>query len=226
VIVQVGQPLGNFYGYVWDGIFQSSAEAAASGQAGAVVGGDKLRDVNGDRKIDSNDQTILGNAQPRYLFGLTGSVTYDRFSLSVLVRGALDFQVVNVSRAGMETPGGSSNMLTSVLGYWTTTNPSNSMTALNVSPFDGLTSRWVEDGSFVRLQNVTVQWDVPERLGARVGVRRLRLYLSGQNLLTASRYSWYDPEVSSRGTSDLTLGWDDSNYPGTKTVTVGASVGF
>ena len=157
VIVQVGQPLGNFYGYVWDGIFQSSAEAAASGQAGAVAGGDKLRDLNGDRKIDSNDQTILGNAQPRYLFGLTGSVTYGRLSLSVLVRGALDFQVVNVSRAGMETPGGSSNMLTSVLNYWTPTNPTNAMTALNVSPFDGLTSRWVEDGSFVRLQNVTVQ---------------------------------------------------------------------
>ena len=226
VIVQVGQPLGNFYGYVWDGIFQSSAEAAASGQAGAVAGGDKLRDLNGDRKIDSNDQTILGNAQPRYLFGLTGSVTYGRLSLSVLVRGALDFQVVNVSRAGMETPGGSSNMLTSVLNYWTPTNPTNAMTALNVSPFDGLTSRWVEDGSFVRLQNVSVQWDVPERLGARFGMRRLRLYLSGQNLLTATRYSWYDPEVSSRGTSDLTLGWDDSNYPGTKIVTIGASVGF
>src|SRR5205814_3125 len=82
------------------------------GLEGAVAGGDKLRDLNGDRKIDSNDQTILGNAQPRYLFGLTGSVTYGRLSLSVLVRGALDFQVVNVSRAGMETPGGSSNMLT------------------------------------------------------------------------------------------------------------------
>ena len=67
---------------------------------------------------------------------------------------------------------------------------------------------------------------MPERLGARFGMRRLRLYLSGQNLLTATRYSWYDPEVSSRGTSDLTLGWDDSNYPGTKIVTIGASVGF
>src|SRR5205807_4684133 len=153
-------------------------------------------------------------------------VSYDRLSLSVLVRGALDFQVVNVSRAGMETPGGSSNMLTSVLSYWTATNPTNAMTALNVSPFDGLTSRWVEEGSFVRLQTMTLQWDVTERLGARLGMRRLRRYLSGPNLLTATRYSWYDPEVSSRGTSDLTLGWDDSNYPGTKIVTIGASVGF
>src|SRR5256886_17361018 len=93
------------------------------------------------------------------------------------------------------------------------------MTALTVSPFDGLTSRWVEDGSFVRLQNVTVQWDVPERLGARFGMRRPRLYLSGQNLLTATRYSWYDPEVSSPGTSGLTLGWGDINYSGPKNVT-------
>ena len=226
VIVRVGQPLGNFYGYVWDGIFQDSAQAATSGQPGAVPGSMKLKDLNSDGKIDSNDQTILGNAIPRYLFGLTGSATYRGLSLSWIVRGALDFQVVNVSRAGMESPGGSTNMLPSVMNYWTTTNHTNTMTALNIGPYDGMTSRWVEDGSFVRLQNVTVGWEVPSSLGGRLGMQRLRMYVSGQNLFTATRYSWYDPEISSRGTSDLTLGWDDSGYPGTKTVTFGMNVGF
>ncbi len=226
VIVRVGQPLGNFYGYVWDGIFQDSAQAATSGQPGAVPGSMKLKDLNSDGKIDSNDQTILGNAIPRYLFGLTGSATYRGLSLSWIVRGALDFQVVNVSRAGMESPGGNTNMLPSVMNYWTTTNHTNTMTALNIGPYDGMTSRWVEDGSFVRLQNVTVGWEVPSSLGGRLGMQRLRIYVSGQNLFTATRYSWYDPEISSRGTSDLTLGWDDSGYPGTKTVTFGMNVGF
>jgi TonB-linked SusC/RagA family outer membrane protein len=225
-IVRVGEPLGNFYGWVWDGIFQSQAEVTASGQAGARVGGMKLKDLNGDGKIDSNDRTILGNAQPRYLFGQTGAVSYKGLSLSYLVRGVLDFKVVNLNRQGMETPGGDVNMLRSVLNYWTPSNPTNTMTGLGVGPYDGMTSRWVEDGSFIRLQNVTVGWDVPPWLSGRFGMGQLRVYLSGQNLLTLTRYSWYDPEVSSRGTSDLDLGWDDSSYPGTKTITVGMNVGF
>ncbi len=236
-IVRVGEPLGNFYGYVWYGIFQNSAEVAASRQAGASVGGMKLKDINGrdstgkltgrpDGKIDPDDRTILGNAQPRYLFGVSGAVTYRGLALSWIVRGALDFKVVNLNRQGMETPGGSTNMLRSVLNYWTPQNPTNAMTGLNTGPYDGMTSRWVEDGSFVRLQNVTLGWVVPQRLGARLGMRQLRLYVSGQNLFTATRYSWYDPEVSSRGRSDLDLGWDDSSYPGVRTFTFGMNVDF
>jgi len=236
-IVRVGEPLGNFYGYIWDGIFQNQAEVSASGQAGARVGGDKLRDINGrdttgqltgtpDGKINEDDRTILGNAQPRYLFGLTGSVTYKSLFVSAIVRGALDYKVVNLNRQGMETPGGSTNMLRSVLNYWTPDNPTNTMTGLDIGPYDGMTSRWVEDGSFVRLQNVTVAWAVPQRFSARWGIGQLRLYLSGQNLFTATRYAWYDPEANSRGTRDLDLGWDDSSYPGVRTVTFGMNVDF
>ena len=229
VIIQVGQPLGNFYGYVWDGIFQDSADVAASHQAGAQVGAMKLKDLDGNDSLttDGRDQTILGNGVPRYLFGLTGSMTYKgRLSFSWIVRGALDFQVVNISRAGMETPGSSLNTLASVLSYWTPTNHTNTMTALNIGPYDAMTSRWVEDGSFVRLQNVTIGWELPPQLSGRLGMRQLRVYVSGQNLFTATGYSWYDPEISSRGTNDLTLGWDDSGYPGIRTVTFGMNVGF
>jgi hypothetical protein len=126
----------------------------------------------------------------------------------------------------METPGGDSNMLPAVLDYWSTTNPTNKMTALGVGPYDGMTSRWIEDGSFVRLQNVTLSFAVPQRLTSRYGLGQMQVYLSGQNLVTWTKYSWYDPEVSSRGTSDLDLGWDDSSYPGIRTFTVGWHVIF
>ncbi len=230
-IVRVGEPLGNFYGYVFDGIFQSQAEVDASNQGAALkaqVGGEKLRDLDGDGKVDpDHDRTILGNAVPRYLFGLTGSIAHKGLSLSWTVRGALGFQVVNLNRLGMETPGGSSNMLTSVLNYWSPTNPSNTMTGIGIGPSSNImSSRWVEDGSFVRLQNVTVQWELPSRWSGHFGMQYLRFYASAQNIFTATRYSWYDPEVSSRGTGDRDLGWDDSSYPGVRTITVGTNLSF
>jgi TonB-linked outer membrane protein, SusC/RagA family len=230
-IVRVGEPLGNFYGWMWDGIFQDSAAVATSGQPGARIGGMKLKDISGpdgvpDGVIDVYDRTILGNAQPKYIFGQNGTITYNRFSLSYVLRGAQGLTVANLNRQGMETPGSSTNTLRSVLDYWSPTNPTNSMTALGVGPYDGMTDRWLEDGSFVRLQNLTVGWELPPRLSGHLGAGSARLYLSGQNLYTITGYSWYDPEVSSRGGSDLTLGWDDSNYPGSRTLTLGLNVVF
>jgi TonB-dependent starch-binding outer membrane protein SusC len=227
-IVRVGEPLGNFYGYVWDGIFQTDAEAAAAKAAGqaAKPGAMKLKDVNGDGKIDPNDRTILGNAQPKYSFGQTGTFAYRAISLSYLLRGVQGNKVVNLNRQGMETPGDNVNTLRSTLEYWSPTNPTNSMTGIGIGPFGSMSSRWVEDGSFVRLQNVTIGWEVPQRLTSRANMSSVRLYVSGQNLKTWTNYSWYDPEASSRGVSDLELGWDDSSYPGVRTFTVGLNLGF
>jgi TonB-dependent starch-binding outer membrane protein SusC len=228
-IVRVGEPLGNFYGYVWDGIFQTDAEAAAAkaaGQADAKPGAMKLKDVNGDGKIDPNDRTILGNAQPKYTFGQTGTFSYRAISLSYLLRGSQGNKVVNLNRQGMETPGDNVNTLRNTLAYWSPTNPTNSMTGIGIGPFGSMSSRWVEDGSFVRLQNVTLGWEVPPRLTSRANLSGVRLYVSGQNLKTWTDYSWYDPEASSRGVSDLELGWDDSSYPGVRTFTVGLNLGF
>ncbi|MEP6731055.1 MAG: TonB-dependent receptor [bacterium] len=230
-IVRVGEPLGNYFGYIWDGIFQTAAEAAASGQSGAVAGGMKLRDISGpagvpDGKITTDDRTILGNAQPKYTFGQNGFFGWRAFSLSYVLRGVQGVQVVNLNRQGMETPGDNVNTLRNTLNYWTPGSGINDMTGLGIGPFNAMTSRWVEDGSFVRLQNVTFGWDVPQRLAARANMSSLRVYASGQNLKTWTKYSWYDPEASSRGTSDLQLGWDDSSYPGVRTFTFGLNVSF
>jgi hypothetical protein len=100
------------------------------------------------------------------------------------------------------------------------------MTGIGIGPFNAMTSRWVEDGSFVRLQNVTLGWDVPRRLTGRLNMSNLRVYGSAQNVMTWTKYSWYDPEATSRGTSDLQLGWDDSSYPGVRTFTLGLNVSY
>ena len=225
-VVRVGEPLGNFFGYVWNGIFQTAAEVTASGQSDGRLGGMKLKDLNADGKIDASDRTILGNAQPKYTFGQTGTFAYRSVSLSYLLRGVQGNKVVNLNRQGMETPGSDVNTLRGTLDYWSPTNPTNSMTGMGIGPFGSMSSRWVEDGSFVRLQNVTIGWEVPQRLTSRANMSNVRLYVSGQNLKTWTDYSWYDPEASSRGMSDLELGWDDSSYPGVRTFTVGLNLGF
>ena len=237
-IIKLGQPLGSYYGYIFDGMYRDSADLANSPKyAGAAVGREKLRDINGrdaqgkltgrpDGKIDSDDKTILGNAQPKYIVGQSGYLGRGPVSLSYVLRAVQGFKVVNLNRQGMETPGSSSNTLRSVLNYWSPTNPTMTMTALGQGPYSDMTSRWIEDGSFVRLQNVTLAWSVPSRYSQRVRLGDMRLYVSGQNLYTWTKYSWYDPEASSRGTSDLQIGWDDSSYPGVRTFTLGWNLVF
>jgi len=225
-LVKVGEPVGNYYGYVWDGIFQTAEEVAASGQTGARLGGDKIRDLNGDHVINELDRTILGNALPDYTYGLNGSVRYRAADLAFAFRGVHGNELVNLSRLSLETPGSTGNALTTVLDYWTPENHSNTMTGIGIAPYDAMTSRWVEDGSFLRLQNVTLGLAVPERLRGRFARRSMRVYVSAQNLFTWTDYTGYDPETSSRGNTDIELGWDDGNYPGTRTFTVGVNLGL
>src|SRR5258707_14953239 len=104
-IVRKGEPLGNFFGYIWDGIFQTAAEAAASGQAGAVAGGMKLRDVNGDRKITTDDRVILGNALPKYTFGQNGFFGWRAVSFSSVLPGVQEQKGGNLNPQGKENAG-------------------------------------------------------------------------------------------------------------------------
>lgn len=225
-ITRVGEPTSLFYGYVWDGIWQDSAAAASSGQAGAEAGGMKIKDINGDGVIDENDKTIIGNPHPDYTFGLTGGLDYRNFDLNVAVVGVQGNDIANLVAQGLTTPGGSKNQLQYVANYWTGPGSTNTVTALGKGGFDGMNSRWIQDGSYVRVQNITLGYTVPEGLTGQLHTRSLRLYVSAQNPFTFTSYSWYDPEVNSRGDDDLQLGWDDGNYPGTRTLTVGLNVGF
>ncbi|MBB4638508.1 SusC/RagA family TonB-linked outer membrane protein [Longimicrobium terrae] len=225
-LVRVGEPVGNIYGYVWDGIFQTATEAAASGQTGAVLGGDRIRDLNGDKVINELDRKIIGNALPDFTYGFNGGLKYGVADLAFTLRGVRGNELVNLTRVNLSTPGGTGNQLAETANYWSPTNPTNTMTGIGIGPYDAMTSRWVEDGSFLRLQNVTLGVSVPESLRSRFARRSARVYVSAQNLFTWTDYSGFDPETSSRGNTDIELGWDDGNYPGTRTVTLGVNLGF
>jgi len=245
----VGQRIGNFWGYVFDGIIQDAAEAASSGMTTGVKPGDrKFKDLNGDGKIDANDKTILGNGLPKYIFGLNLNATYKDFDVSVFLQGQAGVQIANMAKTwthgGMHLSGqqglinGSKDLLNSWTGKGSSNEiPRNSYDAPLSNAF--LTSAFVENGAFVRMRNVQIGYTMPASLIKKLGLTRLRFYVSGQNLYTFTKYSGWDPEVgsqdrtgagdgppSSADANQLQTGVDFARYPVPRVLMVGINVQF
>jgi len=236
--LRVGEPWGQMYGWECLGTWkQSEAEEAAL--YGQLPGDQKWRDVpdaegNIDHKINNSDIKVIGNAMPDFIFGWTNRFSWKSFDLTVLLQGSQGNDVFNMGRIRLESMGEGSS--TRMLDHWTPTNQDTDVPAfidyqtrtaaglvsgrINMKE-PGRNSRWVEDGSYVRVKNITLAYTIPETLISRIGITRLRVYFSGTNLLTFTKYSGYDPEVSSFNSSDAMMGIDYSNYPTARTVTFG-----
>ncbi|MCY7350633.1 MAG: TonB-dependent receptor, partial [Cytophagaceae bacterium] len=225
-IVQVGQPLGSFYGLVTDGIFQSLEEVKAGFQPNAKPGDQRYKDLNGDKKVDNSDRTIIGSAQPKFFYGLTNTFNYRGFDLNVFVQGVSGASVFNLNRVELESLNGTVNNTTAVLNRWTPTNPSNTIPRATSSVSIQASDRYVEDASYLRLKNIALGYSLPTGLLQSVRLRSARFYVSAQNFLTLTRYSGYDPEVNSRAGSNTNLGADYGSYPYAKTITVGLNLGL
>jgi TonB-linked SusC/RagA family outer membrane protein len=226
-ILRAGQPIGVFYGLVTDGIFQNAAEVAASGQKNARPGERRYKDINGDGVVNSSDRVILGHAQPDYTFGFTNNFSYKGFDLSIFIQGVQGNSIFNLNKYEMESMTGVSNQSASVLDRWTPANPSNDMPRASSagSPYQ-VTSHQVEDGSYIRLKNVQLGYNFSPALLKRVRLSNVKVYISGQNLLTKTKYSGYDPEVSRFGQDNLSQGIDYGSYPSSKIFLVGINIGL
>ena len=224
-IVMVGQPLGNFYGYVFDGICQNADEAAKFGLT-QRAGTAKFKDLDGDGKITTEDRTIIGNANPDFIFGFGNDFSYKNFDLSFMFQGTVGNDIFNLMKVYYsELPSNSNNIggaFPCVKDAWRGEGTSNTQQALNegVGP---ASSRFVEDGSYVRLKNLTVGYTLPKSVTSKWGISNMRFYLSGQNLFTITGYSGYDPEVSSR-TGNYNLGFDGGSYPAVRSYTFGLNL--
>lgn len=219
-ILKVGQPLGLFKTYLFDGIYQTG-ETIIPGSDGRI-GGTKVKDFNGDGTITSADQVITGNPNPKFIYGLSTNVSYKNFDLSIFVSGTYGNDVYNVSRASFENPLGQRNLLAGTVNRWTADNPSNEY----ASPLQGgrlpITDRFVEDGSYLRCKNITLGY----RLPAIKGVNNARLYISANNLFTVTNYTGYDPEVNTYAGSNTAIGIDNLVYPTSRSVLGGIQVTF
>jgi TonB-linked SusC/RagA family outer membrane protein len=237
-IQQVGTPLSVFYGYVTDGIIQTADELRALNagsptriyqNTNTAPGDIKFKDLNGDGVINDKDRTIIGNANPKAFAGVTNTFTFKGLDLSVFFQGSFGNDIYNQNRTVIEGQTDPINQSTAVLNHWTPTNTNTDIPRPVRSDPNGnnrLSTRFIEDGSYVRLKNVTLGYNLPTSLAKHAALKSLRLYVTGQNLITWTHYSGYDPEVSADPFSSSGAGRDFGVYPQSRTYTVGLNASF
>lgn len=228
LIVAVGEPLGTFYGYKFAGIVQSEEQAATLTPQTInklEPGNPYYEDVNGDGVVNTEDQTILGNAQPKFTYGLNTTLKYKQFDLLIAIAGSYGNKLYNGLATRLTKGSTYYNSLAVVADRWTPTHPSNEIQKASNDLTVVSDSRYVENASYLRVKNIQLGYTFPVPQITRD--TRLRLYLSLQNFFTITNYSGYDPEGGRNGASEqsgIYQGIDMATYPTAKTVQLGINV--
>lgn len=237
----VGQPMGSFFGYKTDGIFQNQSEVDAAVPDNIsndrAPGDIRFVDVNKDGRIDSKDRTDLGSPIPKFFYGINLSAAYMNFDISILLQGVSGQKVYNQARSQMEDLSGSQNFLTTTLAHWDGDGTSNSMPRLNVNDDNvnnRYSDRWIEDASFMRIRNIQLGYNIPaDKLKdiTKGAISRFRLYIAAQNLMTFTDYKGFDPEVTrgfsfQKGETPLSNGQDSGSSPQPRILQFGWQVTF
>ena len=227
-IIKVGEPLGTFFGFKTDGILQNQAEVEASGMDVATTnpGDRKLVDTNNDGIVDSDDRVILGQSVPKSFGGITNKFVYKGIDLSVFFQWVEGNSILNLQRTLLENPTGEVNQLAVVNNRWTESNPSNTIPRAGSTNVGQVLDTFVEDGSFLRMRNITLGYDLKNSLIKNDFINQARVYITGNNLLTFTKYKGFDPEVSVFGQNNLRQGVDYGSYPTAKTILIGLNIGF
>lgn len=211
-ITEVGKPISSYYLLVQDGIFANEEELKRYPHFDNTHPGDfRFVDVDGDGVMDlDKDRTIVGNYMPDFTYGFGGKVWYKGLDLNFSFQGVQGNKILNLNRRYIDNLEGNTNGTTIALDRWKSEeNPGNGLVNRanrKSKGYNGRTSTWhLEDGSYLRLQNVTLGYTLPEKLTRRFLVNKLRVYVSGENLCTFTNYSGYNPEVNSRPLSPTEL---------------------
>ncbi|HJU75683.1 MAG TPA: SusC/RagA family TonB-linked outer membrane protein, partial [Gemmatimonadaceae bacterium] len=223
-ILKEGKPIGSIYGFHVLGLWQTGDACFLRGAVNCTPGEYKIRDVNGDSAITAADRVILGNGDPKYYGGLSNSFAYKRFTLDAFVNFVQGNKVINAGAAYGCLAIGQANERDCVLNRWTPNNTNTTVPRANISRPRRLYSTLVEDGSYIRLQTLTLGYQLPAALLR--GTQSARLFLTGQNLWISTDYTGFDPDVNSMGGDARFGGTDIGAYPRTRTWNLGAAVTF
>lgn len=256
IIVQVGEPLGTWYGYKTDGFFQYGDEdlnRIKSVMGNTPAAGDwKYIDQNGDNVINEDDRVILGNANPDFYGGFGTTLSYGPLSLRLLFQYSYGGKLLNATRVFCENMSTSTNGMRTMTNRWVgpdwetdgarnvilengqpiavpgTGNPDAQLPRAGYTSTYNLQDTYLEDGSFLRLSNIKLTYQLPAKFCKKIGIRNASVYLSGQNLWLWTDYTGSDPEVSmsSQGAGSIVAGYDFDAYPRSKMITCGLNFNF
>ncbi|WP_052345449.1 SusC/RagA family TonB-linked outer membrane protein [Alkaliflexus imshenetskii] len=212
-----GKPLGLFYGYVAGGVDPSNGMMYYINRNGASV-----------YKPSPEDRTVIGNPNPDFLYGMTNTFGYRNFDLSFFLQGSQGNDIFNATRIETEGMIDAKNQSRKVLNRWKTPGQVTDIPRAMADNTDNsiISTRFVEDGSYLRVKAITLGYEVPRDILSRFNLQRVRLHVTGENLFTFTGYSGYDPEVNAFGTSNVALGIDYGTYPHTRNVIFGVNVSF
>lgn len=260
----VGGSIGDFYGYIAQGVFKNGADLKASARPagskidyvqGIWVGDTKYKDLNKDGVIDANDMTKLGSPLPKFTYGFNNTFNAGQFDLNIFITGSYGNKILNYNRVMHEDPNGNSTGLFQQLTNYAkiklidpagsktdpdnvqVSNPNTTIPGFRVSGDPNqnyrISSRFIEDGSYIRLKNISIGFNFPATVVNRLHLHSLRFYANVQNLYTITKYTGYDPEIgtnvpnqSGQGTNALTAGIDWGRYPTPRIYTFGLNVGL
>ncbi len=226
IFLTVGQPIGVLKGYIQNGTW-GTGESALAQSYGAIPGSPKYVDQNGDGVIDDKDIVIMGNTFPKFNYGWNNTFTYGSFELNALIQGVSGNKIYNLARVYTDRSSADADATsTRILDRWTPTHQNTDVPSFagSVQGEKLQSSRWLEDGSYVRLKNVTLSYNLPVSVLTAAKISAARLYVSGVNLVTLTKYTGYDPE--SRSGVDTYGGIDLASYPAQKSYTIGLNVTF
>ncbi len=226
-----GMPISQFYGYVMEKTFESQAEVAESPfQSNGTRAGDlKFKDLNDDGVINDADQTFIGSPLPDFTLNMTNALSYKGFTFNFFFQGVFGNEILNLIRRDIEGQAGLNNQSAAVKNRWTTLNTVTDVPRPTGSdPNDNrrISTRFIEDGSFIRLKNISLGYEFPRKWLRNLRMQNLRIYVSAQNIKTWTDYSGYDPEVGSYNQNPLINGVENGRYPISKSYTFGLSGQF
>ncbi|MDX9880484.1 MAG: TonB-dependent receptor [Prolixibacteraceae bacterium] len=244
-ISEIGNPIGMMYGYVWDGNYQyddfdnpspgvyllkNSVTTNGMARESIQPGDIKYKDLNGDLVVNTYDKTIIGRGQPIHIGGFLNNLVYKQFSLNIFLQWSYGNHIYNANRLALEgNSNGRLNMnqFASYIDRWSPDNQTNkNFRSGGPGPVGYHSSRVVEDGSFLRLKTVSLEYSLPRQICSKLFMRDLTLNVSAQNLYTLTNYSGLDPEVSVSGNKTLGPGFDFSAYPQPQTIVFGVKATF
>lgn len=213
IILKEGLPLGTFFGYISEGV---------DPETGDII----YTDLNENGTIDPGDRTTIGCAQPDFIYGMTNTFSYAGFTLSVFLQGSQGNDIFNASRIDTEGMIDFRNQSTNVLNRWKRPGMITDIPRVGNSENIHNSTRFVENGSYLRFKTITLSYDFEKKWLKKLHLSKLQAYITGQNLITLTKYTGYDPEVNAYGSDSVAQGVDYGTYPQSKAVIFGINVEF